>query len=466
MANPTDKKYNYSIIVNHGNSTKFGCSRRCSYCNWQRLKGFNTSLPDITNEIFDKAKGYITISGGGDPLWSGDNDSVFDYIPFVVDQIVAKGYKPRIITREIANFKRIKEETGVNIYLSLSYDTIVEREVLGSNILKTFLNKMAKSGMMEMTIVAEPWINIKSLAFWIKEIGKMMQQIGATFPITIRENLRSVKYLRKELVHATLEKIKELSKVNTEIRWLPAKVCLDDNIYIFSPQECFNGRSKLFGNSITPNYVEVFNIASNNQHYAVFGSVAKYIALYQNYQERGIQLEDLPEYNDLDVFVEERFFNTFRDKLYYLGFNKCKKVSEHKFRIWHPLDVAFGIDVNIIETIEIAKVIISEALYNINRVCIINGNIITFEGFSYGDLMNKVARALPHRWDYLNFSRRDKSEANVKQKLLAMKVEIKPMTIIGRILQAYYKTEARIKRALQRRNTKCLQKKQKQPKQN
>lgn len=454
MANTIDKKYNYSIIVNHGISSRFGCSRRCSYCNWQRLKGFDTSLPDITNEIFDKAKGYITISGGGDPLWSSNNASVFDYIPFVVDQIVAKGFKPRIITREVANFKRIKEETGVNIYLSLSYDTIVEQEVLCSNILKTFLNKMAKSGMMEMTIVSEPWLNLESLAFYIREMGKMMRQIGATFPITIRENLRSVKYLRKDLVHATLEKIKELSKVDTEIRWLPAKVCLDDNIYIFSPQECFNGRSKLFGNSITPNYVEVFNIASNNQHYAVFGSVAKYIALYQNYQERGIQLEDLPEYNDLDVFVEEKFFNTFKDKLHLLGFNKCKRVSEHKFRIWHPLDVAFGIDVNIVENIEIAKVIISEALYNINRVCIINGKIITFEGFSYGDLMDRVARALPHRWDYLNFARRAKSEQRALNKLESKGYMIVKMTFTGKIKQAYYKLQAHVKRFIQRRKHK------------
>jgi len=451
MANLTEKKYNYSVIVNHGDENNFGCSRRCAYCNWQRLKKFGKSLPDISDENFENAKSYITISGGGDPLWSGNNDSVMDYIPFLLEQIVAKGYKPRIITRELANFKRIKEETGINIYLSLSYDEIVYHEIINNVDLKIFLKQMAKAGMMEMTIVADPWLDINELASQVRNIVRLQIQSGAIFPITIRENLRSIKYLRKDLVHNILENIRESSGFDVNLRWLPAKVCLEDNIYITAPHRCFNDRTKLFGKYITPNYMEVFNIASNNQHYALFGSVAKYIAMYQYFQENKMNLQNLPVYNDIDVFVEENYFNTFRSKLQDLGFTKCKRVSEHKYNIWHPLDIAFVIDVNVIETIDIAKVIISEALYNINRVCIVNGKVITFDGFSYTDILNKVATALPHKWDYLNFDRRIKSEHRALAKLENKGYIIHGLTIEGKILQAIYKLQAYVKRFFQRR---------------
>jgi len=468
MTNPQNgKKYNYSIIVNHGDTGSFGCSRRCQYCNWQRLRDFGKSLPDITNESFENAKGYITISGGGDPLYEGNSNSVMDYIPYVLNQIVFKGHKPRIITREISKFKEVVETTGINTFLSLSFDDIVIQEIKFKPELQQFIKKLARHKLMEMTVVATPELNIRELVLRINKIAALQLDIDTDFPITIRENLRSVKYLKKDYIHEILEHIRKNLTMEADIRWLPASVCLNDNIYIVAPQKCFQYKTHLRGNEITPNYVELFNILSNNQHYLLFGSVAKYIAAYNEVLKINQLPIYLPPYHDMDIFVDEIYANTnLLGQLQRLGFTKMKRVSDHKLRVYHPLDAEFSVDVNLIKNIDIAKTIVSEGLYNINRVAIHNGKVETYKGFSYTDLLTMKAKELPHKWDYLNFARRDKSEAHVKQKLLAMKVEIKPMTIIGRILQAYYKTEARIKRALQRRNTKCLQKKQKQPKQN
>jgi len=456
MAEEPLKKYNYSIIVNHGDTNKFGCSRRCEYCNWQRLRNFGKSLPDITNQNFDDAKGYITISGGGDPLWSGNQRSVMDYIPFLVTQIIAKGHKPRIITREVSNFKAVTEETHANIYLSLSYDEIVIKEILANHELSNFIIGLAKKQLIEMTIVAGAELDLRQIGLPIFEICKLQDTLGIKFPITIRENLRSIKYLKKDYIHKVLEHIrKNILNYEPDIRWLPAKVCLDDNIYIIAPHKCFGYHVKLYGNEITPNYVEAFNLLSNNQHYMVFGSVARYIATYQYLQNCELKIPIyMPEYHDIDVFVEEGYLNNLIEKLSALGFTRNKRISEHKIRIYHPLDTAFSIDINLVQNIDIAKVIVSEALYNINRIGILNGDLLIFKGFDYTDLLTFKARELPHRWDYLNFNRRDKSEEKMFTKLSTRGWKIYRMSIFGRILQAYYKIQAHVKRYFQKRKNK------------
>lgn len=455
MAN-SEKKYNYSIIVNHGDGINFGCSRRCEYCNWQRLKGFGQSLPNIANENFENAKGYITISGGGDPLWSKKQASVMDYIPFVISQIIAKGYKPRIITREIRNFMAVSEETHAKIFLSLSYDEIVKSEILQSEDIRKFIASLAKQKLIEMTIVASATLDINEISRKIKYIASFQEMIGEYFPITIRENLRSVKYLKKDYIHELLEYIKHtIPEYDPEIRWLPAKVCLEDNIYIVAPHKCFGYHDHLQGKEITPNYAEVFNILSNNSHYMLFGSVARYIVAYTHLQTCKLKLPIfMPDYNDIDAFVEEDYLNALLDKLHSIGFTRYTRVSPHKYRVCHPLDASFTIDINLIKSIDIAKVIVSEALYNINRVGIVDGEILTFKGFSIDDLLTFKARELPHKWDYLNFQRRDKSEFQILNKLITNGWKIKRMNIFQRYLQAYYKLQAYIKRFIQRRKSK------------
>ena len=167
----------------------------------------------------------------------------------------------------------------------------------------------------------------------------------------------------------------------------------------------------------------------------------------------------LPNYHDIDVFVENAYLDILLERLRGYGFNKVKRVSEHKIQVANPLDSWFIVDINLIDSISTAEVIVSEALYNINRVGICNGKVKTYKGFSLENLMNFEAKALPHRWDYLNFSRREKSEEVMLQKLSAAGYIITPLTFFGKCKQTYYKLQAHIKRFFQRKQTRCRKKK-------
>jgi organic radical activating enzyme len=108
---------NHTIVVNWSKRT-FGCTKNCSYCNWREHPDLPHGLPDwedIGDFISGCNKTFITISGGGDPLWKFKSNH--GEISELLSYIKASGKKTRIITREIEWIHFLRDLDYVSISL-------------------------------------------------------------------------------------------------------------------------------------------------------------------------------------------------------------------------------------------------------------------------------------------------------------------------------------------------------------
>jgi len=115
----TTKHTNFTIIVNW-KGRGFGCSKACTYCNWRgspMLPQGAQSAAAVTAFIRQCRKSFITISGGGDPLYRFEDN--FPLLLSMSETIKSEGYKVRIITREVQNVAKLK---GIADHVSISLD--------------------------------------------------------------------------------------------------------------------------------------------------------------------------------------------------------------------------------------------------------------------------------------------------------------------------------------------------------
>jgi len=95
---------NLTITVNYDNQN-FACRKRCSYCNWITSPYLPNDTYDwgaMDNAIASCSKSFITISGGGDPLYQIDkNANNLNTLNKICKLIKRHGKKVRIITREL-----------------------------------------------------------------------------------------------------------------------------------------------------------------------------------------------------------------------------------------------------------------------------------------------------------------------------------------------------------------------------
>lgn len=123
---PTSKHVNYTIIVNW-KERGFGCAKACTYCNWRgspMLPQGAQSVEQIRSFIRQCDKSFITISGGGDPLYRFDEN--FPELLSMADTIKAEGFKVRVITREVQHVVKLK---GIVDHVSVSLDEDVLQQL-------------------------------------------------------------------------------------------------------------------------------------------------------------------------------------------------------------------------------------------------------------------------------------------------------------------------------------------------
>ncbi|MYN04397.1 hypothetical protein GTP41_20090 [Pseudoduganella sp. DS3] len=116
---PNTKHVNFTIIVNW-KARGFGCSKVCAYCNWRGsplLPQGAQSEAEVREFIRKCDKSFITISGGGDPLYRFEEN--FPALLSMSDTIKEEGYKVRIITREVRHVAKLK---GIADHVSISLD--------------------------------------------------------------------------------------------------------------------------------------------------------------------------------------------------------------------------------------------------------------------------------------------------------------------------------------------------------
>lgn len=117
---------NFTVIVNW-KAKGFGCTKACSYCNWRispLLPHGAQSAAAVAAFVKQCKKSFITISGGGDPLYRFEEN--LPSLLSMIDTIKAAGFKVRIITREVQHIAKLK---GIVDHVSISLDDDVLKEL-------------------------------------------------------------------------------------------------------------------------------------------------------------------------------------------------------------------------------------------------------------------------------------------------------------------------------------------------
>ena len=115
-------KPNFSILVNW-RTKGFGCAKTCTHCGWKDspFLPHGMQAKEAIADFVDKCdKSFITISGGGDPLYRFDEN--YPQLLAMIRIIKDRGLKVRIITREVQHIAKLR---GVVDYFSISLDADV-----------------------------------------------------------------------------------------------------------------------------------------------------------------------------------------------------------------------------------------------------------------------------------------------------------------------------------------------------
>jgi len=461
--------YNVSYIVNYppAGSDRIGCRRHCSYCNWNKLNsqtGFTESLPDsnLGKSYYTVARSdgtvyghkVITISGGGDPLFDVHPDKIPNHTAKLIDDSILQGYSVRIITREIGKAFCImmNHKFRDRIGFSFSIDHLLIKELeeeflystrkeLFKRITSATLDPDHRRDSYEFSIVADTVPTAYSLQEKLNEFFTFLG--GQILPpksviITIRENLRSIGRLRNHpgMGQEILKRIKRPECV--KLRWLPARICLNDNLYLIQPMKLFDNKSFIFGTDMLIDFSELFGYC-NAFDAVIYGSAARSFALWEysiRHPNVRPQRPDLYSFSDFDIFVPN---NRIEELLSLLTGNNHFRFKIHEDRImesaiwmrktilYRNIDPSFKISIYTVIDINKAKTIISEAGLGIDRVYVEHLTVKTFSGFKMKDLVRGIGRILPHRYKYLFKKKRDEAQLQHNTKLCKKGCRIIPL---------------------------------------
>jgi len=266
---------NSTIVVNYSN-TKFGCSRACKYCNWYK----SPFLPNHTYDwdlmdrfIKNTQKSFVTISGGGDPLFNIDTepDNLFTLIK-ILKLIKSSGKNTRIITREINKIHLIPAE--LIDYISLSVDQQVLKEL--TEII------LPEKIIYELTVVAPPNGDEKSLEQFLASVVNLKNVYN--LPVTVRQNINN-------LIDPKKDKLLFLA-LSKNIKVVTSDLCLNKSIY-------FINDTLYTGYATTPNFrEEILNFTLLNPSSILFGSIVR------NY----VKGNRFPYFKDIDIAIDRNTF--------------------------------------------------------------------------------------------------------------------------------------------------------------
>ena len=199
---------NFTIIVNW-KEKGFGCTRNCSYCNWRA----SPLLPHgphlrkmVDNFVVRCRKPFVTISGGGDPLYKLEEN--LGSLVELCDWIKARGLKVRIITRETEDLERLN---GIAHYVSVSLDTEVMELLVADSKLSARTNFHFN---LEFSLVLPP-LPEPEIVKLMPQYSSLQRKLGAR--LVLRENLNSIFPLSRSA----------LSSGRSDLVFVPKRLCLD-----------------------------------------------------------------------------------------------------------------------------------------------------------------------------------------------------------------------------------------------
>lgn len=239
---------NFTIIVNW-KERGFGCTKSCSYCNWRGsplLPHGGQSATAVSTFISQCKKSFITISGGGDPLYRFEEN--FPSLLAMIDTIQSHGFKVRIITREVQHVAKL---AGIVDHVSISLDDDVLQQ-LGAY--RDEWNDMD----VEYSLVLPP-LPVERLVALKPQYVALRSLLGRR--LVLRENFNSIYPI-------DLNGLSQLSFHHSGIVFVPKSLCL--NSRYLSTIDCT-------GHDIMQDNAALANFLMTHPDVFLFGGFVKHL---------------------------------------------------------------------------------------------------------------------------------------------------------------------------------------------
>lgn len=377
---------NSTIVVNWKDNG-FGCTETCSYCNWKTSKFLpNGCASDELIEEFvsNASKDFITISGGGEPLFELDKN--YDRLKRIADIIHSHGKMVRCITR---NVELIDNVLPFIDKFSISIDN-------KSGPLLEKLDGITKRKYIEASIVLLP-VDTQSIINMKGYFSKLRINLKLD-KLILRENLNSFERINWD--------DKELYD-NGRLMYVPRELCLGSEYLLEN--------KVMTGYDMEHNSREILNVILpiiNNKQAFFFGSALRVFLNSRIYSEFndydliviGKSINDIPQILDYEFKLES---DPNRKPQYYSGKSKHKNAKK--------------INIILVESELEAKFILNSGEFNIDKIYMFGDKVYNFDKlgqqFNFGDRIASRDVSIPlELWkDDIN---RKRSLTNHRVKLL------------------------------------------------
>lgn len=322
---------NFTIIVNW-KEKGFGCAKACTYCNWRGsplLPQGAQSPAEVSAFIRQCKKSFITISGGGDPLYRFDE--FFPAFLSMSNTIKEDGYKVRIITREVQHVAKLK---GIADHVSISLDDDVLQ------MLDEYQHLWDSSGHhfdIEFSLVLPPlpMVNLLALKPQYAALHKLLGR-----RLVLRENFNSIFPLHPA----------QMSFGHKGIVFVPKALCLNSR---------YLSRIDCTGHEIVQDNAELTRFLMDRSDVVLFGGFVKHL------MDPVAHLE----YNDIDLIALSTSVMDNLTTNYGYSFKETSPDSSYpRYFIGKSGRAGKSVQVVLLQSIANARKFIFNAQYTVDRV--------------------------------------------------------------------------------------------------
>lgn len=347
---------NFTIVVNW-RKKGFGCSKVCSYCTWRDsalLPHGPQPAEDVERFIVQCKKSFVTISGGADPLYRFDEYQ--GDLMRMIDQIKAKGFRVRIITRELAHIHKLKGHVD---FVSISLDS----EVLAQ--LPQFSSSW--NGLdIEFSLVLPPLPSDILLTLKPQYLA-LRQRLGKR--LVLRENLNSIFPLD----------IDQMCFGHAGIVYVPKRLCLAGRY--LSTTDCT-------GHQIVQDNEGLARALMTDPHVHLFGGFVRHLLSPQQHLE----------YQDIDLIALSPKVKDDLSTGFGFTFNELG-TPDGQIKYFTGKPTRAGKTLHLIEMPNEgqARHFINNAQYDIDRVAFSNGQFLFDPTIGESAIRHAVSQKLAHR---------------------------------------------------------------------
>lgn len=318
---------NFTIIVNW-RQKGFGCVKACSYCNWRNssLLPQGAQSPDLVSAFIRGCKkSFITISGGGDPLYRLDEN--FNALISMAETIKNDGFKVRIITREVMHVAKLK---GIADFVSISLDD----EVL--KMIDAYRDQW--DGIdIEFSLVLPP-LPTNELIALKPQYASLHKLLGRR--LVLRENFNSVFPLTTS----------KMSFGHRGIVFVPKSLCLSSRY--LATIDCA-------GHEIVQDNAELAGFLMDRSDVALFGGFVKHL----------IHPSAHLEYNDIDLIaLSTSVIDELTSKYGYSFKETSPHTSYPRYFLGKSNRAGKSVQIVLLQSIADAREFIFNAQYTVDRV--------------------------------------------------------------------------------------------------